>query len=129
MLDIRFIKENAEYVKRRLLTRNKDYGAEIDLLLSLDTERRALISDTETKKAKQNTISKQIPALKKAGEDTDRIFAEMKELSDECKADTDRISEIDAKIEDILLFIPNLPDESVPVGPDDSANVVVRSWG
>ena len=64
MLDIKRIKENPEYAKARLATRNKDYSAEIDTLLPLDVERRTLIADTEAKKAEQNRISKTIPALK-----------------------------------------------------------------
>ena len=129
MLDIKFIKENPEYVKARLLTRNKDYSAEIDRLLELDVERRALIADTEAKKAEQNKISKMIPQLKKEGKDVAPIFAEMKELSDTVKADTDKIAAIDEEIEKIILFIPNLPNESVPVGADDSENVEIRKWG
>ena len=67
MLDIKWIKENAEYAKERLATRQKDYSAEIDRLLALDVERRTLIADTEAKKAEQNKISKSIPLLKKEG--------------------------------------------------------------
>ena len=129
MLDIRLIKENPEYVKARLLTRNKDYSADIDRLLDLDVERRALIADTEAKKAEQNKISKMIPQLKKEGKDVAPIFAEMKTLSDTVKADTDKIAALDEEIEKILLFIPNLPNESVPVGADDSENVEIRKWG
>ena len=129
MLDIRLIKENPEYVKARLLTRNKDYSADIDRLLDLDVERRALIADTEAKKAEQNKISKMIPQLKKEGKDVAPIFAEMKTLSDTVKADTDKIAALDEEIENILLFIPNLPNESVPVGADDSENVEIRKWG
>jgi len=129
MLDIKMIRENPDFVKERLLTRGKDYSDKIDALIALDGERRALIADTETKKAQQNAISKKIPAMKKNGEDTSAIFAEMKELSDNVKADTDRISAIDDEILTTLLCIPNLPHESVPIGPDDSANVPVRYWG
>ncbi len=129
MLDIRLIKENPEYVKARLLTRNKDYSADIDRLLTLDVERRALIADTEAKKAEQNKISKMIPQMKKEGKDVAPIFAEMKELSDTVKAENDKIAALDEEIEKILLFIPNLPNESVPVGADDSENVEIRKWG
>ncbi len=129
MLDIKFIKENKDYVKERLLTRGKDYGAEIDKTLALDEERRALIADTEEKKARQNAVSKQIPLLKKEGKDVSAIFAEMKELSNIVKADTDKIDALDAEIENTLLCIPNLPDETVPIGADDSENVEIRKWG
>ncbi|MBE6581131.1 MAG: serine--tRNA ligase [Ruminococcaceae bacterium] len=129
MLDIKFIKENPDLVKERLASRQKDYSAEIDRLLTLDVERRALIADTEQKKAEQNKISKQIPAMKKAGEDVAPIFAQMKLLSDTVKADTDKISAIDTEIANILLSIPNTPNEIVPVGKDDTDNAELRRWG
>ena len=129
MLDIKQIKENPQFFKERLATRGKDFSAEIDRLLELDTERRALIADTEAKKAEQNKISKTIPQLKKEGKDTAPIFAEMKALSDVVKAETDKISAIDTEIENTLLSIPNTPSETVPVGADDSENVEVRRWG
>ena len=129
MLDIKFIKENPALVKARLATRQKDYSAEIDRLLTLDVERRALIADTEQKKAEQNKISKQIPALKKEGKDVAPIFAEMKKLSDEVKAENEKISAIDTEIATILLSVPNTPNEKVPVGKDDTDNVELRRWG
>ena len=128
MLDIKFIKENPDLVKARLASRQKDYSAEIDRLLELDVERRALIADTEQKKAEQNRISKQIPALKKEGKDVAPIFAEMKALSDTVKAENDKIAAIDTEIENILLSIPNTPNEKVPVGKDDTDNVELRRW-
>ena len=129
MLDIKQIKENPDFYKERLATRGKDFSEEIDKLLALDTERRALIADTEAQKAEQNKISKTIPQLKKEGKDTAPIFAEMKALSDKVKAENDKISAIDTEIENILLGIPNTPSATVPVGADDSENVEVRRWG
>ncbi len=129
MLDIKYIKENKEEVNERLLTRGKDFSEEIERLMSLDEERRALIADSEAEKARQNAVSKQIPMLKKEGKDVGPIFAEMKELSDKIKADTDKIAAIDTEIENTLLCIPNLPDKSVPIGKDDSENVEIRKWG
>lgn len=128
MLDIKWIKENAAYAKERLATRQKDYSEEIDRLVALDLERRSLIADTETKKAEQNRISKSIPQLKKEGKDVAPIFAEMKALSDTVKAETEKISGIDAEIEGLLLSIPNVPNEKVPVGKDDSENAELRRW-
>ena len=128
MLDIKVIKENPEAAKARLATRQKDYSAEIDRLMELDVERRALIADTETKKAEQNKISKSIPQLKKEGKDVAPIFAEMKVLSDTVKADTEKINAIDAEISNILLSIPNIPNEQVPVGKDDTENQELRRW-
>ncbi len=129
MLDIKQIKENPEFYKERLLTRQKDYSSDIDRLLELDGERRSLIADTEAKKATQNKISKTIPQLKKEGQDTAPIFEEMKKLSDEVKAENEKISMLDTEIENILLGIPNVPNSTVPVGADDSENVEVRRVG
>ena len=129
MLDIKLLKEKPEYVKQRLLTRNSDYSAEIDRILEADVQRRSLITDTEQLRAKQNSASKEIPKLKKEGKDTSEIFEEMRKLSDKVKADSDKIDGLDSEIESLLLSIPNLPDESVPVGPDDSANEEIRRWG
>ena len=129
MLDIKFIKENVEYTKERLKTRNANYDDKIDELIALDAERRALIADTEAKKAEQNRINKTIPALKKEGKDVTPIFAEMKALSDTVKADNERISVIDETMTNTLLSIPNLPNASVQTGVDDSDNVEIRRWG
>ncbi len=128
MLDIKYIKENPDEVKARLATRQKDYSKEIDRLLELDVERRALIADTEAKKAEQNRISKSIPQLKKEGKDVAPIFAEMKELSDNVKVDTDKIAAIDAEMTNTLLSIPNMPNKLDPIGKDDTENAEIRRW-
>lgn len=128
MLDIKLIKENPDDVKARLATRQKDYSKEIDRLLALDVERRALIADTEAKKAEQNRISKTVPQLKKEGKDVAPIFAEMKALSDNVKADTDKIAAIDEEMTSTLLSIPNLPNRLDPIGKDDKENAEMRKW-
>ena len=128
MLDIKYIKENPDEVKARLATRQKDYSKEIDRLLELDVERRALIADTEAKKAEQNRISKSIPQLKKEGKDVEPIFAEMKALSDNVKVDTDKIAAIDAEMTNTLLSIPNMPNKLDPIGKDDTENAEIRRW-
>lgn len=129
MLDIKFIRENADFVKGRLKTRNADFDGDINRLLQLDLMRRTLITETESKKAEQNAVSKKIPQLKKEGKDVAPIFAEMKILSDAISVNNTKISEIDNEIDNILLFIPNLPHESIPVGEDETANVEIRRWG
>lgn len=129
MLDIKLIKENPEYYKKRLADRQKNYDADIDALMTLDTERRSLIADVETKKANQNAINKQIPQMKKEGKDVTPIFEQMKEISAVIKKDDERVGEIDAQIENILLSIPNIPHPSVPVGADDKDNQEIRKSG
>ncbi len=128
MLDIKVIKENPELVKAKLATRQKDYSADIDTLLELDVKRRALISDTEAQKAKQNATSKLVPQLKKEGKDVAPLFEEMKVISDAIKKDTEIISELDEQIQNILLSIPNIPSDATPEGKDDSDNVEIRRW-
>ncbi len=129
MLDVKYIKENIETVKAAVKSRNMDLDREIDEVARLDDERRALIFDSEQKKARQNAVSKQIPQMKKEGKDPAPIFAEMKELSNEIKAHDARQSEIEARIRELLYEIPNLPAESVPIGRDDSENVELRRFG
>lgn len=129
MLDIKLIKENPEYYKKRLADRQKNYDADIDALMTLDTERRSLIADVEIKKANQNAINKQIPQMKKEGKDVTPIFEQMKEISAVIKKDDERVGEIDAQIENILLSIPNIPHPSVPVGADDKDNQEIRKSG
>ncbi|MHC1695558.1 MAG: serine--tRNA ligase [Eubacteriales bacterium] len=131
MLDIKFIKENTEYTIKRLADRSggEAYEADIKQIIELDERRRALIYDTEQLKAKQNAVSKQVPLLKKEGKDVSAIFEEMKELSEKIKQDDAIISETDTKIEALLLNIPNLPHESVPVGKDSEDNQEVRRVG
>lgn len=128
MLDIKKVKENPDEIKKNLAKRNADYSEKIDELLTLDEERRELIFDTEKLKAKQNEVSKKIPAMKKAGEDVKPVFDEMKALSEKVKEDDAKIKELDGKIRDILLSIPNIPNEKVAVGKDDSENVEIRKF-
>ena len=129
MLDIKVIKNDPERVKAAMRSRNANLDSVIDELLDIDAKRRDLTGKTEAMKAEQNAASKQIPALKKAGESTDAIMARMKELSDSIKDLGAELSELEAKQQDLLLRIPNIPHESVPVGTDDSDNVEIRRWG
>lgn len=129
MLDIRVIKNDPERVKAAMRSRNADLDAVIDELLDIDAKRRELTGKTEAMKAEQNAASKQIPALKKAGESTDAIMARMKELSDTIKDLGAELSELETKQQDLLLRIPNIPNETVPIGHDDSDNVEIRRWG
>lgn len=129
MLDIKVIRENPERVKQAMHSRNMDLDAKIDQLLAIDVERRQLTVQVDALKQKQNEASKQIPLLKKEGKDTSAIFAEMAEIKTEVKDLDKKQSDLEAKQKSILLEIPNIPDESVPLGKDDSENVEVRRWG
>lgn len=129
MLDIKIIRENPDKVKAALKTRNADYDSYIDEILEIDEKRRKLSTETDALKAEQNKVSKQIPIMKKNGENTDAVMAEMKEISEKIKNDNAVISELEAKQRDTLLRIPNIPSETTPIGKDDSENVELRKWG
>ncbi len=126
MLDIKILRNDPDRIRTALKNRNNDL--DITPAIELDLKRRALLADAEQKKAKQNEITKQIPAMKKAGENTDAIFAEMRELSDEIKEDDTKINEIDEELRNFMLRIPNIPNDEVPVGKDDTENVEIRKY-
>lgn len=127
MLDIKNIRTDAEKIIAGMNKRNKT----IDLqpLLDLDAEKRALLADTEKMKAEQNATSKLVPQYKKEGKDTAELFAEMKLLSDKVKENDIKIKEYDEKINAFLLSVPNIPLDIVPDGKDDSDNLEVRKHG
>ena len=129
MLDIKLVRENPQRVKDAMRSRNKDMDAVVDELLALDVQRREAIAQSEALKAEQNQINKQIPALKKQGEDVSALLAKMKEASAESKRLSALVTELEQKQRDLLLTIPNIPHESVPVGKDDSDNVELRKNG
>ena len=129
MLDIKRIRENAEEVKAKLRARNANYDTYVDEIIQIDTDRRKFSTETDALKAEQNKVTKQIPVMKKNGEDTTALMAEMKELSDKIKADDVKISELEARQKDLLLCIPNIPSDTTPVGKDDSENVEMRKNG
>ncbi|MBQ1484649.1 MAG: serine--tRNA ligase [Eubacterium sp.] len=127
MLDIKRIRDDFEAVKARVEFRGKgDFG--IGHVKELDEKRRALLADVEAKKNRQNTVSREIPKLKKAGEDTSQVMAEMKELSAEIKEMDTELSAIEAELKDAILSVPNTPYKDVQFGEDDSANVELRKF-
>lgn len=127
MLDLKMIRDNPEKVKAGLKKRNKE--VDVDALLALDEERRGAISESERKKARQNTVSKLVAQYKKEGKDTAGIFAEMKELSDAIKDEDSKVRALEERIRDTLYEIPNLPHDQVPVGKDSDDNIELRRWG
>lgn len=127
MLDLKFIRSNPELVREGL--RKKKAEANLDELLALDGKRRTLLSEVEQLKAKKNAVSEEVGRRKKAGQDAEAIIAEMRELTERIKALDETVRATDAELEEIVHRIPNLPHASVPVGPDDSANVEIRRWG
>ncbi|MBN2683659.1 MAG: serine--tRNA ligase [Pontiellaceae bacterium] len=127
MLDIRFIRENAEAVKTAMRNRNAD--VDVDAVLELDSRRRAIVTDAEELKAERNRISKSIGLMIKEGKDPEEIKAQVREMGDKISALDEELREVDAQLRDGLLLIPNMPSATTPVGADETANPVVRSWG
>ncbi len=129
MLDIKVIRENPERVKAAMKSRNNDCDEIIDIVLECDAKRRELNSLADGLKAKQNQASKQIPLIKKEGGDIAPILKEMNEIKAKVKELDADISEVEKEQKDLILSIPNIPNESVPVGKSDEDNVEIRRWG
>lgn len=128
MLDIKRIREDFENVKKAVESRGQgDFG--IDQVLEYDKKRRDTLAKVEQMKNQQSTASKQIPKMKKAGEDPSELMKELKALSEEIKALDAEVSEAEEKLRNALLNIPNTPYKDVQVGADDSDNVELRKWG
>jgi len=128
MLDIRLIREDAQGVKDALLKKEIDASATIDEILQLDTKRRALVQAAEEQKAEQNKVSKQIPAMKKAGEDTTEIMTQMKTLSDSIKGLDGQLKELEGALGTLMLGLPNMPDADLPGGGKEH-NEEIRTFG
>ncbi|MBP3941633.1 MAG: serine--tRNA ligase [Christensenellaceae bacterium] len=126
MLDIRRIRQNPEEVTAGLARRHAN--ADIDALLAKDEERRQILQEVEQKKAKRNADSKKIPQMKKAGEDTTALMAEMRELGDEIKALDEKSTALDNEINEMMLAIPNIPADTTPDGESDADNVEIRRF-
>lgn len=129
MLDIKVIRNNPEKVKQAIKNRYKK-SADIDEVLKVDDKRRELISATDTLKQEQNADSKKIPVLRKENKNIEaaQLLQSMKDLSEKVKANDVKIRELEEQLRNLLLAIPNMPHESVPVGKDSNDNVEVRRW-
>ena len=126
MIDIKLIRENPELVKQGI--RNKNEKDTLDELLKLDEERRVIITEVEELKAKRNQVSSKIPQMKKAGEDVSEVLVEMKQVSDHISSLDTKLKSIEEQLEKYLLFIPNMPHSSVPVGKSAEDNIEERQW-
>ncbi len=128
MLDIKRIRMHYEDVERLVKLRGKgDYN--LGEVRKLDEERRALLTEVEALKSEQNRMSKEIPKLKKNGEDTTALFAEMKALSEKVKDLDARVKEVDVTLTQLLLEIPNTVQPDTPEGQDEADNVEVLKFG
>lgn len=127
MLDIKLIREQPELV--RTAAANKNEKCDLDAVLTLDGRRREVIRTVERLKAERNQASAEIAMKKKAGENADEAIAATRRLGDEIKIQDDTLRQVEADLQKLLEWLPNLPHESVPIGSDSSANTVVREWG
>lgn len=130
MLDIKVLREDPERVKKAILDRGMSAEvADVDGILELDGQRRSILVKVEELKHERNQASETIVEKKKAGEDTSAITDKMRDISDRIKGMDAEVRSIDDALRTMMLDIPNVPHESVPVGPDESSNVEVRRYG
>jgi seryl-tRNA synthetase len=127
MLDPKFIRQNPEIVKKAII--NKGEKADIDAFLKADERRREIIGAVEKLKADRNAASQEISNLKKKGQDASGMIVKMRQVGDNIASYDKELQELEAKIEELLLWIPNMPHPSVPVGKTDADNIAVRTWG
>lgn len=127
MLDIKLIRENPDKINELLKRRNP--ALSIDEVLVIDEERRKIQTKADELRAKRKAESQKIGQMKKNGENTDEIQEDVRVLGDEIKDLEEKQTELDEKQRDILLHIPNIPDETTPIGASDADNVEVYKWG
>ncbi len=129
MLDLNFVRENLPLVEEKLRQRGMDPAAVLRDFREVDTQRRQAITEAETNKAQRNKASEEIAKLKKSGQDATTAMAQTKELREKIAGLEKTATDLDARLRDILVGIPNLPHASVPVGHSAEENVEVRRWG
>ncbi len=127
MLDLKYVVENEDAIREMLKKRNAE--ADVDAMVSLAERRRGLLFAFENKRAEQNKASKAIGEAKKKSEDTAAAIAAMKAVADEVKELQAQVTETENELDRLLLTVPNMPDESVPVGASEEDNQFVTSWG
>ncbi len=128
LLDLKFVKENFENVLAKLKHRGEDLSG-LEQFIELDTRRRQLITEVEQLKNKRNEASNQIAVLKREKKDANETIAAMKIVSEQIKTLDQELTQIEAHLNEVMLGLPNIPHESVPVGASEDDNVVIRQWG
>ena len=128
MLDIKLIRDNPESVKNKLRLRKEEVSV-IDKILDTDGQRLILISKSETLKELRNSVSDEIAVMKKNKQDASDKIAEMKKVSDEIKAYDEELRKVDTDLDMQLRYVPNLPDDSVPLGNSEKDNAEILKWG
>lgn len=126
MLDMKFVRENPELVMDAMRKRNANVN--LDEFLELEKKRRELTLQVEALKSQRNAASQEIGKMKKAGENADAQMAEVRALGDKIAEDDKELKDIEARLKEILMTIPNMPAADTPVGSSDADNPVVRTW-
>jgi seryl-tRNA synthetase len=129
MLDIELLRKNPEFVKERLRLRREDYPRLVDEALRLDEERRSILRELEALRAERNALSKEVGKRKSKGEQTAELEGKVKEIKEKIEGLEDQLSKVEEQLKGVMLSIPNIPHQSVPVGKDETENVEVRRWG
>ncbi|MGN7388892.1 serine--tRNA ligase [Sporosarcina sp. SAFN-015] len=128
MLDIKLLRANFDEVKAKLTKRGEDL-TDLDKFVGLDEKRRELIAKVEVLKAERNEVSQKVAEMKRNKENADDVIARMREVGDEIKTLDEQLHQVEEDLNYIMMRIPNIPHESVPVGDSEDDNVEVRTWG
>jgi seryl-tRNA synthetase len=129
MLDRNFVRDNLPLVEEKLRQRGMDPSTVLKDFTEIDSERRKAITEAETMKSRRNRASEEIAKLKKAGQDATGAIAETKDLREQIQEREKAANDLEARLQDVLSGIPNLPSDKVPVGKGADDNVEVRRWG
>jgi len=127
MLDLKHIRTNLENIK--IMLKHRKSELDLSVFESLDKERRERLNSLESLRYKRNKVSEEIAVMKKNGEDASGIIQDMKKVSADIKTQEGGLSGINEELNNLLMLIPNIPHESVPVGQDEEDNALVRKWG
>ncbi len=128
MLDISFIRNNPDKVKRAIANKHEN-AANVDQILEIDAQRRSLLHACEQLKSNRNEKSKEVRELKKKGQDASGIIEETKKIGDDIKSFEEKLNGLEPQINNLLLRIPNIPAADVTIGKDEKDNIVVKTWG
>ncbi|MFV8830444.1 serine--tRNA ligase [Alkalihalobacterium sp. APHAB7] len=128
MLDIKLLRKDFDGIKKKLEMRGEELSG-IDQFQELDEKRRAIIVEVEELKSKRNAVSQQVALLKREKKDAEHLILEMRNVSDQVKTLDEQLRTIEEQLDYLLLTIPNVPHESVPVGNSEDDNVEARQWG
>jgi seryl-tRNA synthetase len=127
MLDLKYIRENPESVRQAI--KKKHEKDRLDEILELDGKRRGLLQKSEAIKNERNKIAEEVAKAKRQGQDASTLIAAGKEKGDSLRTVEDELRNVEQNLDDLVLYVPNVPHPSVPVGDDSSDNVEVRKWG